>query len=147
MWANRSGCSPKMSNHERFAQVANQKKCKRKISWPPKKSVYELWNKNLLKKYFFIFFFCFSLKNNKRTNVVFGQYFWNALKKVNNCHKRPKWCFCRLIAFFSPFSKIQTKRALVRLLFLKLNQSQNMKKNFWEVFVQKPKTRFFGGPK
>ena len=25
MWANRSGCSSKMSNHERFAQVAHQK--------------------------------------------------------------------------------------------------------------------------
>ena len=25
MWANRSGCSPKMSDHERFAQVAHQK--------------------------------------------------------------------------------------------------------------------------
>ena len=25
MWANRSGCSPKMSNHEQFAQVAHEK--------------------------------------------------------------------------------------------------------------------------
>ena len=32
------------------------------------------------------------------------------------------------------------------LLFLKLNQSRNtQKKNFWGVFLQKPKTRFFGG--
>ena len=40
------------------------------------------------------------------------------------------------------FSKIPTKRTFVRLLFLKLNQSQNLKKIFWGGLLQKPKTCF-----
>ena len=40
-------------------------------------------------------------------------------------------------SFFSAFSKIPTKRTCVRLLFLKLNQSQNTKKTFWGSFLQK----------
>ena len=47
--------------------------------------------------------------------------------------------------FFSAFSKIATKRTFVSLLFLKLNQSRNTKKNiFWGVFLQKQKTCSFG---
>ena len=44
------------------------------------------------------------------------------------------------------FSKIPNKITIVCLLFLKLNQSRNTKKKFFlGVFLQKPKTRFFGG--
>ena len=48
--------------------------------------------------------------------------------------------------FFCAFSKILNKITFVCSLFLKLNQSRNMKNKFFlVVFLQKPKTRFFGG--
>ena len=45
------------------------------------------------KKHFFTFFFCFSYKNNRHTNVDLVNIFFNVLKKVNNCQKWPKWHF------------------------------------------------------
>ena len=51
-------------------------------------------------------------------------------------------------SFFSAFSKIPTKRTFVRLLFLKLNQSQNTTKNFFGgCFSLKTKNALFGGSK
>ena len=66
-------------------------------------------------------------------------------KKVINFQKWSKWRFWQLITFFGVFSKIPNKITIVCLLFLKLNQSWNTKTNFFGVFLQKPKTRFFGG--
>ena len=67
-------------------------------------------------------------------------------KKVINFQKWPKWRFWRLITFFGAFSKIPNKITIVCLLFSKLNQSRNTKKQFFlGVFRQKLKTRFFGG--
>ena len=43
------------------------------------------------------------------------------------------------------FSKILTKRTFVRLLFLKLNQSRNMKKNFFLGFFIKNQKHAFSG--
>ena len=67
-------------------------------------------------------------------------------KKFINFQKQPKWSFWRLKTLFGVFSKILSKIIFVCLLFLKLDQSRNMKTNlfFW-VFLQKPKTHFFGG--
>ena len=48
--------------------------------------------------------------------------------------------------FFCAFSKIPTKRTFVVLLFLKLYQSRNTKKNFWGGFSSKTKAHFFVGP-
>ena len=38
--------------------------------------------KKTFKKYFFIFFFCFSFKNDRRTNVVLVSIIQNAQKKL-----------------------------------------------------------------
>ena len=47
--------------------------------------------------------------------------------------------------FFCAFSKIPTKRTLVRLLFLKMNQSRNTKKHFFGgVFFKNQKHTFLG---
>ena len=57
-----------------------------------------------------------------------------------------KMAFLTVIEFlFSAFSKIPTKRRFVRLLFLKLNQSETRRKIFWGGFPLKPKNAFFGG--
>ena len=47
--------------------------------------------------------------------------------------------------FFCAFSKIPTKRTLVRLLFLKLNQSRNTKKHFFGGFFFKIQKHTFSG--
>ena len=61
------------------------------------------------------------------------------LKTQEKLWKRPK-CRCwQLKTFISAFSKLPFKRTLVCLLILKLNQSQNTKKSFFWVFLQKPK--------
>ena len=57
-----------------------------------------------------------------------------------------KTAFLAVNNFFCAFLKILNKITIVCLLFLKLNQSRNTKKTFFlGVFLQKPKTRFFGG--
>ena len=97
-------------------------------------------------KYFLMFFFCVALKTNDTHTYVVLVIFLNALKKVNNSKKLIKWHFWQLIAFFSAFSKILTKRTFMRQLFLKLNHSRNTKKTFFgEVFLKKPKNLLFGG--
>ena len=68
-------------------------------------------------------------------------------KKLLTAKKRPKWCFWRLIAFFSAFSKIPTKRTIVRLFFLKLNQAKTQRTNFWGGFYFKNKNSLFWGTK
>ena len=96
------------------------------------------------KKCLLYIFFCFSFKNKRRTDVVLVNILKINFKKLINCQKWPKWHFWRLIAFFSVFSKIPTKRTFVCTLFLKLNQSRNMKKNFFFFFfLQIPKTHIF----
>ena len=102
-----------------------------------------------VKTIFFNNFFSVLAFKTIHTQMLFWSVFLKMHKKtVINRQKRPKWCFWQSITFLCAFSKILTKRAFVRLLFLKLNQSQNiMKTFFWGVFHQKPKTRFFGGPK
>ena len=95
---------------------------------------------------FFNFFLCFSFWNNRCKNVLLVSIFENAWKKVINFQKPQKWHFVGLITFFGAFSKLPNKITFVCLLFLKPNQSQNRKEKFFlTVFIQKPKTRFFGG--
>ena len=92
------------------------------------------------------FFLSLSFWNNRDTNVLLVSIFENAWKKVINFQKWPKWQFWWLLTFFCAFSKIPNKITIVCLLFLKLNQSQNIKKKFClGVFLQKPKSHFFGG--
>ena len=130
-----------------FYKLKQKKKNWKQIGWPSKKGIFKFWNKNRNKN-FFIFFFCLSFKNNRHTNVIWSLFLKTHRKTVINRQKRLKWCFWQSITFFCTLSKIQIKRAFVRLLFLKLNQSWNTKtKFFWVGFLQKPKTHFFGGPK
>ena len=88
---------------------------------------------------------------------VFGLFFVfgfdSALKTIDELlkslkpPKQSKWLFWWLKAFFSAFSKIPTKRSFVCLLFLKLNQSRNMKKQFFGGFSSKTKNALFRVPK
>ena len=105
--------------------------------------------------FFFVFRLCFSFKNNRRTNVHLVSIFENTLKKSYLSKtpfrpflaKRPKWRFWWLIAFFSAFSKILTKRTFVHLLFSNLNQSPNTENKFFGVFSSKTKNALFRGSK
>ena len=74
-------------------------------------------------KKIFLHIFVLALQTIDAQMLFCSIFFLMHLKKVNNRQKRPKWRFLRLIAFFSAFSKMLTKRTFVRLLFLKLNQS------------------------
>ena len=51
----------------------------------PQKSLFIGFETKNFKTMLFIFFFCFSFKNYKRTNVVLVNIFENALQKVSNC--------------------------------------------------------------
>ena len=75
--------------------------------------------------------------------------FWLAVFKMHEkkllIFKTAKMAFLAVNNFFGRFQKYQ-KKTCVCSFFLKLNQSRNTKKNlFWEGFLQKPKTHFFGG--
>ena len=69
--------------------------------------------------------------------ILFRSVFFKTHKKVIIYQKWQKWRFWLSIIFFSAFSNILTKRTFVRLLFLKLNQSRNMKNNFF-FFTKNP---------
>ena len=86
----------------------------------------------------------FSL-SNKNTNVVLANSFFNALKKGNNCQKRPKWHFWRLIAFLKCIFKNTDQKTVVRLFFFNLNQSRNTKKTFFGGYFFKTKNMLFEG--
>ena len=96
-------------------------------------------------QFFFNFFSVLAFKT-KDTQMLFWSVVLKTHKKtVMNRQKRPKWCFWRSITFFCAFSKIPTKRTFVHLLFLKLNQSRNTKKNhFWGDFFKNQKHTFTG---
>ena len=76
---------------------------------PQKRGIFEFWNKNR-KKMFFIFFFYFSFKNNRRTHVIWSVFlfvFKNTDKK-NICvsiiikaesKPKPKEIFCLEVFF------------------------------------------------
>ena len=71
---------------------------------------------------------------------MFQSVFIKKHKKVNYHQKQSKWRFWWLIAFLNA-----TIRTFVCLLFLKLNESQNMKNKFvCGGFLQKPKHGFLG---
>ena len=55
-----------------------EKKIQKKNRLTPQKMHFWVWNKNCKKN--FIFFFCFSFKNNRRTNVILISIFENAQK-------------------------------------------------------------------
>ena len=56
------------------------------------------------------------------------------------------WPLITFFGAFGAFSKILNEITIVCLLFLKLNQGRKTKKIFFlGVFLQKPKTGFFGG--
>ena len=52
-----------------FLKLNEKKMKKKKIGWPPK-SAFSSFEIKTFKQIFFIFFFCFSLKNSRRTNVI-----------------------------------------------------------------------------
>ena len=76
--------------------------------------------------------------------MLFWSLFLKTHKKtVINHQKWPKLCFWLSITFLY----VLKKRTFVRLLFLKLNQSRNMKNNFLGWGFSSKKNLLFGGPK
>ena len=87
----------------------------------------------------------------KRTFKKFSAYFWFVIVVKTIDAPMLFWSvFFKMhekkVLILGAFSKIPNKITIVCLLFLKLNQSRNTKKKFFLcVFLQKPKTCFFGG--
>ena len=88
---------PKFQNNNCVSIVlkAKTKKNTEKNSLTPIKGIFEFEIKT--EKNVFIFFYCFSFKNNKRTNIILIIFFENAQKTVINCQKRPKWRFSAFV--------------------------------------------------
>ena len=100
-------------------------------------------------QFFFNFFFQFYLLKQYTHKCYFDQYFWKRTKKpLLTAKNGQNGVFDCQLLFFCMLSKIPTKRTFVRILFLKLNQSQNTKKNFflWG-FSSKTKNALFRGSK
>ena len=93
-------------------KAKTEKELRKKIGWPPKRSLFKFWNKNRKKCSSYFSFVLHSFKNNRPTNVIFISVFENAQKTVINRQKRPKWCFWRSIIFFVLFQKYQPKKKL-----------------------------------
>ena len=110
----------------------------------PKKVCLWVLKQKASQNIFYLFFFWYSFKNNRPTNVVFVNIFFKALKKVNNCQKRPKWRFWLLIAFFSAFSKIPTNRTFVRLMFKAESKAKHKEKFVLGFFFKNQKRVFWG---
>ena len=99
-----------------------------------------------INNFFFIFFFCLALKTID-AQMLLRSVFLKTHKKTILTAKNGQNVVFDGHYLFCEFSKILTKRKVVHLLFLKLNQSRNTKKNLFGGFLQKPKMHFFGGPK
>ena len=85
------------------------------------------------KKYFFIFFFCFSFKNDRRTNVVLVNIFFKCTKK-------------KLIT--AKYGQNTDQKDICASFVFKVESKPKHKEQFFRgVFLQKPKTCFFGDPK
>ena len=89
------------------------------------------------------FFFCFSFKNSRHTNVDLVKIFFNALKKVTNCQKQLQWRFWRPIVF----KNTDQKDICASFVFKAESKPKHEETFFVWVFLKKPKTRFFKGPK
>ena len=107
-----------------------------------KKSIFKFGNKNR-KKIVFIFFFCFSFKNNRRTNVILISIFENAQKNVINCQKRPKWRFWRSIVFLCIFKNTYQKNICASIVFKAESKPKHEENIFW-VFFKNQKCTFWG---
>ena len=67
-------------------------------------------------------------------------------KKVINFQKWSKWCFWRLITFFwCVFKNTEQNNNCVFIVFKAESEPKPEEKFFFGCFLQKPKTRFFGG--
>ena len=108
---------------------------------PQKRAFLSFVIKTEKKLFFFIFFFCF--RNNRRTNVILISIFENS----QNNRYYIKWRFWWSITFVLRFKKLPIKRTFVRPLFLKLNQSRNVKTIFLGGFSSKTKNALFWGSK
>ena len=111
----------------------------------PQKARFWFLKKNH-KKLVFMFWLWFSLKKNRRTNVLLVGIFVKALKKLLAITNAILAAFWQLLTFFSAFLKILTKTTFVSLLFLKLKQKKiwkNILKGF--CFNTYSLTCFLGG--
>ena len=88
---------------------------------------------------FFSSFFSHSALKTIDTQMLFWSIFLKTHKKSYKLPKTAKIAFLTVYNFFCAFSKIPIKRTFVRLLFLKLNQSQNL----FGGFSSKTKNRLF----
>ena len=81
------------------------------------------------------------------TQMFFWSVFLKTRQKVIDHQKRHFGPFWQLIMFFCVFSKILFKITSVRLLFLKLKQKKNVKKNFlYSFYFKTQKCSFWGSP-
>ena len=79
------------------------------------------------------------------TQMLFRSVFLKAQNFFIKSQKQQKLRFWWSKTFFSAFSKILTKRTFVRLLYLKLNQSQKTKtKIVWGFFFKNKNSAFSG---
>ena len=78
--------------------------------------------------------------------LLWSVFFKMHEKKVINFQKWPKWRFWRLITFFwCVFKNIEPNNNCVFIVFKAESKPKHEKKKFLGLFLQKPKTRFFGG--
>ena len=104
---------------ESFPQLFHKLKST-KIGWPPKMCIFEFWNEKLS----FIFFFCFSFKNKRCTNVI--------LLLVS-------------IFYLWVLKNTEQNNICVFIVFKAESEPKKNKKKCFGGFLQKPKTHFFRG--
>ena len=76
--------------------------------------------------------------------MLFGGYFYNALKKVINRQKLPKWHFLMLITFFkSVFKNTDQKNICVSIVFKAESKLKHKEKMFFGGFPSKTKNTLF----
>ena len=113
------------------------------IFWHPKKCIFG-YRRKPPQKNIFVFWLWFSFKNNRHANVLLVSIFENAPKSYWSS-KTPFWPFLAVNNVFLCVFKNTVQITSVRLLFLKLKQKKNFKKNFFVQFLfQNSKMLFLG---
>ena len=92
------------------------------------------------------FLFVIVLKAIDAQMLLWAVFFKMHEKKVINFQKWPKWRFWRLITFFwCVFKNTKQNNNRVFIVFKAESEPKHEKKIVLGVFLQKPKTRFYGG--
>ena len=91
--------------------------------------------------------FCFSFKIKRHTSVVLVIIFENATKKVNNCQNDKKGILIANSIFKCVLKNTDQKDICASIVFKSESKPKHEEEKIWGVFLQKPKTQFFGVPK